>query len=157
MDSFLKDFYFFSEFLNRRVFGPAGQRVGKVVDLVAERGEAYPMIIGLVVLAKGRSKRLYLPWEEIARFEPRITSSGNDPEALQTRFPEKESVLLREEVIDKQIVDTYGAKVVRVNDLHFLRIDFRLRLIHVDVGFRGLMRRVGWEKVMDQVLQWLFS
>jgi len=69
----------------------------------------------------------------------------------------KDYILLREEVIDKQIVDTFGAKVVRVNDLHFLRIDSRLRLVHVDVGFRGLMRRVGWEKGVDQALRLLFS
>ena len=59
--------------------------------------------------------------------------------------------------MDKQIVDTFGAKVVRVNDLHFLRVDSRLRLVHVDVGFRGLMRRVGWEKLVDQALRWFFS
>ena len=59
--------------------------------------------------------------------------------------------------MDKQIVDTFGAKVVRVNDLHFLRVDSHLRLAHVDVGFRGLMRRVGWERGVDKVLQWLFS
>ncbi len=153
----LKDFYFFSEFLNRKVFNPAGERVGRVVDLVAERGQAYPMMIGLVFRPGRGQKRLYLPWGEIRRFEPEITTSGEDPGALQTRFPEKESVLLREEVMDKQIVDTYGAKVVRVNDLHFLRIDSHLRLIHVDVGFRGLMRRVGWEKGVDKLLQLLFS
>jgi Mg/Co/Ni transporter MgtE len=54
-------------------------------------------------------------------------------------------------------VDTFGAKVVRVNDLHFLRVDSRLRLVHVDVGFRGLMRRVGWEKLVDQALRWFFA
>jgi Mg/Co/Ni transporter MgtE len=59
--------------------------------------------------------------------------------------------------MDRQIVDTFGAKVVRVNDLHFLRVDSRLRLVHVDVGFRGLMRRVGWEKLVDQALRWFFS
>jgi Mg/Co/Ni transporter MgtE len=32
-----------------------------------------------------------------------------------------------------------------------------LRLVHVDVGFRGLMRRVGWERLVDRVLRWLFS
>ena len=53
--------------------------------------------------------------------------------------------------MDKQIVDTFGAKVVRVNDLHFLRMNSHLRLVHVDVGFRGLMRRVGWEKAVDRV------
>ena len=157
MISSLKDFYFFSEFLNRRVFNPAGKKIGKVVDLVAERGQAYPMMIGLVFQPGRRRKRHYLPWGEIGRIEPEITTSGGNLEALQTRFPEKESILLREEVMDKQIVDTHGAKVVRVNDLHFLRIDSHLRLIHVDVGFRGLMRRVGWEKGVDRLLQLLFS
>lgn len=59
--------------------------------------------------------------------------------------------------MDRQIVDTFGAKVVRVNDLHFLNIDSRLRLVHVDVGFRGLMRRVGWEKAVSHLLHWLSS
>jgi CBS domain-containing protein/sporulation protein YlmC with PRC-barrel domain len=157
MDPSLKDFYFFSDFLSRKVFDSGGEKLGRVVDLVAERGEAYPMITGLVVRIGRRSKRLYLSWEKIAHIEPRITSSSNDLEALQKRFPEKESILLREEVMDKQIVDTYGAKVVRVNDLHFLRVDSHLRLVHVDVGFRGLMRRVGWEKGADKILRLLFS
>jgi CBS domain-containing protein len=155
MNQNLKDFYFFSDFLNRKVYQSPDERAGKIVDLVAERAEPYPMIIGIMVKTKG--KKLYLPWEKIARIEPQITLSEKEPPVLKSSLPEKDIVLLREEVMDKQIVDTFGAKVVRVNDLHFLRVDSRLRLVHVDVGFRGLMRRVGWEKVMDQVLRWLFS
>jgi len=155
MDQNLKDFYFFSDFLNRKVYQSSDQRMGKIVDLVAERAEPYPMIIGIMVQTQG--KRFYLPWEKIVRIEPQITLSEKEPLVLKSSLPEKDIVLLREEVMDKQIVDTFGAKVVRVNDLHFLRVDSRLRLVHVDVGFRGLMRRVGWEKVMDQALRWLFS
>ena len=155
MDQNLKDFYFFSDFLNRKVYQSSTQRVGKIVDLVAERAEPYPMIIGIMVQTKG--KRFYLPWEKIVRIEPQITLSEKEPLVLKSSLPEKDIVLLREEVMDKQIVDTFGAKVVRVNDLHFLRVDSRLRLVHVDVGFRGLMRRVGWEKIVDQALRWLFS
>ena len=66
-------------------------------------------------------------------------------------------VFLREEVLDKQIVDTFGAKVVRVNDLQFLCLESQLRLVHVDVGFRGLMRRVGWKNWISAVLRWLFA
>jgi CBS domain-containing protein/sporulation protein YlmC with PRC-barrel domain len=157
MDQNLKDFYFFNDFLNRRVYNPSGLKVGKVSDLVAERAEPYPMIIGLVVRTKGREKRFYLPWEKIVRIEPRITFLEEEVRALKISLPEKDIILLREEVMDKQIVDTFGAKVVRVNDLHFLRVDSRLRLVHVDVGFRGLMRRVGWEKGVDWALRWLFS
>jgi CBS domain-containing protein len=131
--------------------------VGKISDLVAERAEPYPMIIGLVIRTKGREKRFYLPWEKIVQIEPRITFLEEELRALKISLPEKDIILLREEVMDKQIVDTFGAKVVRVNDLHFLRVDSRLRLVHVDVGFRGLMRRVGWEKAVDWALRWLFS
>ena len=155
MDQGLKEFYFFSEFLNRRVYNAAGGRVGKISDLVAERAEPYPLITGMVVRARGR-KRL-IPWEKIIQIEPRFSLSEKELIDLKFPLPEKDVILLREEVMDKQIVDTFGAKVVRVNDLHFLRVDSRLRLVHVDVGFRGLMRRVGWEKLVDQALRWFFS
>lgn len=153
----LKDFYFFSDFLRRKVYSLSGRKVGRVVDLVVERVDPYPMIIGIVIQTKRGEKRLYLPWGNITRMEPRVTLNQNDPSLLQSSFPEKETILLREEVMDKQIVDTLGAKVVRVNDLHLLRVDSHLRLVHVDVGFRGLMRRVGWERVVDRLLRWLFS
>jgi CBS domain-containing protein/sporulation protein YlmC with PRC-barrel domain len=157
MNQNLRDFYFFSEFLNRRVFNPSGQKVGKISDLVAERAEPYPMIMGMIVRTGGREKTFYLPWEKIVQVEPTIALSESEVSLLKSSPPTKDMILLQEEVMDKQIVDTFGAKVVRVNDLHFLRIDSHLRLCHVDVGFRGLMRRVGWEKIVDQALNWLFS
>jgi CBS domain-containing protein/sporulation protein YlmC with PRC-barrel domain len=157
MNQNLKEFYFFSNFVNRRVFNPSGQQMGKISDLVAERAEPYPMIIGIVIRAKGRGKKFYLPWEKILQIEPRIILSENELILPKPSLPTHDLILMQEEVMDKQIVDTFGAKVVRVNDLHFLRVDSRLRLVHVDVGFRGLMRRVGWEKAMDRTLQWLFS
>jgi magnesium transporter len=155
MDQGLKEFYFFSEFLNRKVCNASGQRVGKITDLVAERTEPYPMIIGMMIRTRGR--KTYLPWERIVHIEPQLTLPEKELIDLKTSLPEKDTILLREVVMDKQIVDTFGAKVVRVNDLHFLRVDSRLRLVHVDVGFRGLMRRVGWEKLVDQALRWFFS
>jgi magnesium transporter len=156
MEQNLRQFYFFSDFLNRKVYSPSGKRAGKVADLVAERVEPYPMILGMVIQAKG-GKKFFLPWEKMLQVEPRITLSEEDLLDLTIFLASKDVVLLRDEVMDKQIVDTYGAKVVRVNDLHFLRVESRLRLVHVDVGFRGLMRRVGWERPTDRVLEWLFS
>ena len=62
MDQNLKEFYFFSDFLNRRVYNPSRQRVGRISDLVAERAEPYPMIIGMMVRTRGRKR--YLPLGE---------------------------------------------------------------------------------------------
>ena len=151
----LKEFYFFSDFLNRKVYNLSMEKVGKITDLVAEKAEPYPMIVGMMV--RTREKKMYLPWEKIVQIEPQLTHSEKELIDLKTPLPGKDIILLREGVMDKQIVDTFGAKVVRVNDLHFLRVDSRLRLVHVDVGFRGLMRRVGWERIVDQALRWFFS
>ncbi len=156
MDQNLRQFYFFSDFLDRKVYSPSGKKIGKIADLVAERIEPYPMILGMAIQTKGR-KKLFLPWEKMLQVEPQIILSEEDLLDLTAFLTAEDAVLLRDEVMDKQIVDTYGAKVVRVNDLHFLRVESRLRLVHVDVGFRGLMRRVGWERPADRVLDWLFS
>ena len=157
MSQELKDFYFFSHFLGQKVYGPSGQRAGKVTDLIVERTEPYPKLMGFVARRGSRGQNLFIPWEKIAFIEPKITLRENGLSLDRFFLSEKDYILLREEVMDKQIVDTFGAKVVRVNDLHFLRVDSHLRLAHVDVGFRGLMRRVGWERGVDKALQWLFS
>ncbi len=143
--------------MNQKIFGPSGQRMGKIIDLVVERAEPYPRLLAFVIRAGGKEKRLFLSWEKVARLEPKMTLAGEGTLMPGLSLPEKDYILLREEVMDKQIVDTFGAKVVRVNDLHFLRMDSHLRLVHVDVGFRGLMRRVGWERGVDRALRWLFS
>ena len=155
MDQNFKQFYFFSDFLNRKVYLSSGKKAGKVVDLITERGDPYPMILGIVIQSKG--KKFFLSWEKMLQIEPQIALSEENLLDLTNFLASKDAVLLRDEVMDKQIVDTYGAKVVRVNDLHFLKVESRLRLVHVDVGFRGLMRRVGWERSTDRVLEWLFS
>lgn len=66
-------------------------------------------------------------------------------------------ILIRKALLDKQIVDIAGAKVVRVNDLQFRQRNGALVLSKVDVGLRGLLRRVGLQRVTVAVLKWLFG
>jgi magnesium transporter len=153
-----KDFYFLSEFLARKLYQPDGNCFGRVVDLVAERAEPYPVVTGLMIRRGVRGPKAFLPWSAVSRIDPQLMLS---PDSIQrSEAPEHggKTVFLREDVLDKQIVDTFGAKVVRVNDLQFLCLESRqLRLVHVDVGFRGLMRRVGWKNWISAVLHWLFA
>src|SRR5207248_858816 len=62
-----------------------------------------------------------------------------------------DALRLARDLLDKQIVDTHGAKVVRVNDLQLSEVDGQLRLVGADVGLRGLLRRVGAETVAERV------
>lgn len=143
MSTGAKDFYFISELLGRKVVAADGRPVGRVTDVIVERVDPYPLVTGMVV-RRGRSRHTaVLPWSCVTALDPVLTCATGADAALPPAAA-AETIRLREEVLDKQIVDTYGAKVVRVNDLHFLRLDAQLRLVHFDVGLRGLMRRLGW-------------
>ncbi len=151
------DFYFLSELLGRRLLNSEGRYLGRVEDVVAEKIETYPVVAGLVIRRGFREPKVFLPWTGVAGIEPDLTYSPASATLVDAPAAGGAFVYLCEEILDKQIVDTFGAKVVRVNDLQFLRHGTQLRLVHVDVGFRGLMRRVGWEKWLCAAIRWLFA
>jgi magnesium transporter len=76
--------------------------------------------------------------------------------------------LIRDMLYDKQILDVNGAKVERVNDVQILVYAERPFLVHVDVGFSGLTRRLGFEggarslakllgrPIKDELIGWKF-
>ena len=55
---------------------------------------------------------------------------------------EGETALARE-VLDHQLVDIDGARVVRASDLYLATVGGPVRLVGVDVGFGSLLRRLG--------------
>ncbi len=57
--------------------------------------------------------------------------------------PEHEELYLVADLLDKQIVDVDGRKVVRINDIEVANAGGRLRVVAADVGFAGLLRRLG--------------
>jgi CBS domain-containing protein len=150
-------FLFLSQLLGKNIIDSDGQPFGKIVDLVANLAEPYPPVTGVLCKTKmGRAPSL-IAWRQ-------ITSTHEDfhvqlllPEDFCEPSRSDDELLLRETLLDKQIVDTDGAKVRRVNDLQFLKARNGLHLVHVDVGFRGLMRRAGLEKIMDFFLRSLFD
>ena len=144
-------FLFFSDLLGKKVVGADGAVVGKVADLVIATGEPYPPVESLVV----RSKRgpLQLPWSAVASLDGEVRLRAEASPEPPPEAPVADRVRLAEEVLDRQIVDIGGAKLVRVNDLHFLEVKGALRVAHVDVGLRGLVRRLGWQRPVDLVVR----
>jgi CBS domain-containing protein len=143
-------FLFFSSLLGRPVLDASGDRVGRVADLIAATGEPYPPIETLII-ATGRKERRQIPWSAVVALDRRALrlKLGVRPEQVAESLP-PDRLRLAGEILDRQIVDVEDAKVVRVNDLHFLDVKGQLRIAHVDVGFRGLIRRLGWEPLVDR-------
>ncbi|HOF05468.1 MAG TPA: CBS domain-containing protein [Syntrophales bacterium] len=151
-------FLFLSEILGKSITGPEGRPLGKIVDLVATLAEPYPIVTEAMILPESgvrQPRMLRVPAVEEAR-PGFATASWDESDSRQPILRDNE-LFLKEALLDKQIVDTYGAKVRRVNDLQFLKARRSLHLVHVDVGFRGLMRRTGLEKAMDVFLRGFFD
>jgi len=151
-----EEFFYLSQLLSRRVVSRDGERVGRLIDLGCAANEAFPRVLtyyvrpGLlapVTLAVPAPAFTDVPSETLRLAVP--------TDGLQTsprRLPEE--ILLRKEILDKQIVDTDGARVVRVNDVHMLRTrGSEVRVVHVDIGFPGIVRRLGWERPLDRILR----
>ncbi|MEA2620432.1 MAG: hypothetical protein QOC97_1205, partial [Chloroflexota bacterium] len=132
-----------SQAIGRPVLDANGEPMGKVDDLIVRIGDRYPPVTGLVVATDRR--RIFLPWSEVASFDAsgaRLAGGTIDITPFQQRPDE---IGLRTDLLDKQIVDIDGRKVVRVNDLRLDDVEGMLRLVAVDVGAAGLLRRLGIE------------
>src|SRR4051812_16956248 len=147
-------FVFLSELLGRPARAPSGERLGRVVDFLADASEpAYPKITALRLKVSLRGETRRVEWADVASCEPRETRLKRGTEALQPLKLLGNEIPLAQDVLDRQILDTDDAKVERVNDLHLLRARGELRVAHVDVGFRGLVRRMGWQALVDGALR----
>jgi CBS domain-containing protein/sporulation protein YlmC with PRC-barrel domain len=143
-------FLFFANLLGKPVRRADGTILGHLVDLVAVTGEPYPPVESLVVRAGRRVWQL--PWTAVASLNGALQlRPGSEPGPLPAG-PVADRVRLGQEVLDRQIVDIEGAKLVRVNDLHFIETKGQLRVAHVDIGFRGLVRRLGWQGAVDRLV-----
>jgi magnesium transporter len=154
----LKMFAYFSQFLGRAVLSAEGRSVGKLSDLKVRLDELFPKTSSVVIKPRRRTKILELDWSQVDSITgTRIClrpAAGDHFRPLQVGPDE---ILLREELLDKQVVDTSGAKIERVNDVHLLVVNKDLHIVHVDFGLRGLIRRLGWLKAVDALTRLFFS
>lgn len=140
--------YFLSRLLYKPVRDHAGQRVGKVHDLLVPAGE-HPAV-STVVVRQSRKGYVRLPWSQVASLDESGCVAAERAEFGENVLSDAD-LSLAYDLMDKQIVDTDGRRVVRVNDLQMSRVGEQMRVIGVDVSTRGLLRRIGCEGVGERV------
>src|ERR1700722_2827853 len=145
--------------IGRPVLNQAGQQIGHVADVVVrwDSNKAYPPVTGLIVRV-GR-RRAWLPVEAVEEFgrdRIRLRTARLDLRDVARRPGEVE---LSRDVIDHQLVDTDGARVIRASDLYLAQVAGVVQLVGVDVGFNSLLRRLGPARFRsrptpDKVIDW---
>lgn len=141
---------YLSSVIGRSVITSGGQEIGTLRDLVMVPGEVFPEVSHLVI-RRGRALET-LPWSAVKLFTHIVISTtGTTPGGLVTYTPQEGEILVKRDLLDKQIVDVDGAKVVRVNDIKLGNLHDKLCIFTVDIGFRGILRRLGYERLGESM------
>ena len=157
----LIDEFYFSQILDKPIIDAAGHRIARIRDMVVRWNGVYPEIVGIKY---ARKSSMLIPVQFVNECNLQGISL-TDEYRPELDVPLMDSdIFISKWLLDKQIVDLKGSKLVRVNDvrLYWLEQDHTRRLVvfAVDIGFRGLMRRLGLEFLVknykENLLGWQY-
>jgi CBS domain-containing protein len=136
-----------SELTGRPVTDIDGSHVGVLKDLVARPvAELTHPVVNAIIVARPAGD-LAIPYSELAALLSVAIPLGRSLKDIAPYESHDEDILLARDVLDKQILDTDGARVVRVNDIELVRVNGSVIVSNVDIGILGILRRIGLEKV----------
>jgi CBS domain-containing protein len=145
--------------VKRPARNPDHELVGRVVDIVVrwDAGRTHPPLSGMVVRVGAR--KVFVPATEIATVSQREVVLATARLALRDFVTREGETALAAEVLDHQLVDIDGARVVRASDLYLATTGAEVQLVGVDVGFGSMVRRLGparWRTrpTPDAVIDW---
>jgi CBS domain-containing protein len=132
------------------VVDQAGGKLGRVDDLIVKLGDdEYPPVTGL--LATVAARQVFVPADVIAEIQHgRVTLRAVRLD-LRPFVRREGEVLLKKDVIDRQLINVDGARLVRSNEIELARLEGWYRVVGVDIGFRGLVRRLVPRKLAASV------
>src|SRR5690242_3814538 len=136
-----------SELLGAPVRDPDGRVVARVTDLLVPADADYPAV-DAIALKPPKGEQRTVPWSALKVVQDgdiRLSADLSETPAFEA--PPHELSLARQ-VMDHQIIDVNGVRVVRVNDLQLAPTDGVYRLVGVDISTAGLLRRLGAARVL---------
>ena len=117
-----------------------GERIGVISDLAIQTGEVFPRVTSLAFQGPGRVPFM-ISWRKyVDQFDEEGIKLSVESHDIRFSYLQPDEVLLARDLMDRQIVDTQGMKVVRVNDLKLSESGSQLRLLGAEVGVRGILR-----------------
>lgn len=142
-----------SQLIGKPVTDPDGDPVGSLKDILASQRApiSHPYVVAIQV--KSRSGDVFIPIQDVAvLFGPAVVIKISRDE-IEVCEPDPDDLYLVRDVLDKQIIDTDGIRVVRVNDLQLTRAEGNVYVANVDVSGAGLLRRIGLSAVARRLVR----
>lgn len=140
--------FYLSGIIGKEAFGADGDAIGVIKDLLvnaAPTGQNDPnhqLVTG--VKLKIHKEIKFYSFNNFRVVKAREVLNVACSELTELRKEEVENgLLLVESILDKQIVDLNGRKLVRVNDVRLATLPTGTYAIAVDIGIEGILRRIG--------------
>jgi len=134
-----------TELMGAAAYDAQGNFVGRVREFFIEPAQATNRLSHFL-LSRGRFQPLIARHDQIATVAPGTIRLSVSERALQLYEPNESLLAVRKDLMDQQIIDTRGRKVVRVNDVDLTELrtngNVELRVTQVDVGLPGAVRRL---------------
>jgi len=136
---------FATELVGASAYDSQAQFVGRVREFFVEPAEQ-PNRISHFLISRGRFQPLVARYDQVSKVVPGRIDLKVSERALDAYKPNEAWLAVQKDLLDQQIIDTEGRKVVRVNDVDLTEIQtnehVELRIAQVDVGLPGAMRRL---------------
>jgi len=151
--------FYLSRLLGCNIFDTRDNVLGRIRDVyirihtsLDDNQSSNPQVIGFAVHMNGKNKDAVLDSLQIVKFGIHYKVQCQSM-TLVSHDMFSDAVLLKESILDQQIVDINGRKLVRVNDIRMVTISAGTFVVAVDVGTEGLLRRLGVNMFFKRLLQ----
>ena len=159
---------YFSQLKNSKIYDLNKVKVGELIDLIFVDGKEYAEITHLVYIDYNKYKKK-IPLTYVEEFKEEkegkkdiISIYLNSPIESVTAFFMKEKENLAGDILDKQVIDVNGVKLVRVNDIMLGKVNNKFCVVAVCVGATSFARRLGIEsligaassKIKENIIKW---
>jgi flagellar motility protein MotE (MotC chaperone)/sporulation protein YlmC with PRC-barrel domain len=138
---------YLSRILSNKIYTPNKEVLGTLKDLAVDVNFQNPKVTVAVVKTKEGKK--FIDFNNIT-----ISKEKGQYDLICTKVEDKDldnHMLLKKYVLDKQIIDVNGRKVVRANDVRLVILSSGMFIAAVDIGMDGILRRIGIAKPLKKL------
>lgn len=130
---------FVSELIGKFIVDRSGQKIGKVKDVWVTPKNPFPVVQGLIIRHAGELKAI--PWQDIYMLSQNVIALRVISSEVQFEKVSNDQ-FFTSRILDRQILDINGAKLVRVNDIKLAGDSNGVHIVSIDVSIVGLLRRL---------------
>lgn len=144
--------FYFSQLSNKPIWDAKGRRIGRLYDMAIRWDSVSPQVTGI---RYAKEIPALIPIEWVVAWDSAGLRLSTTFDALLTCPLHEDETFIGKWLLDKQIIDLEGSRLVRVNDISLSWVSHDdhqyLVLVAVDIGVRGLFRRLGVEFLLSRI------